>query len=192
MARLKLTRWDGVISDCESVLALPSGGTNIKAHYYLCQAQLEMGDYDAALDSGLTAHKLCVATNDKSLTAVTGAVLKAKKARWEQKEKMRARGEQDLEREMLRLLREERERDVRAALEDGGEVEANIVEEEAVEKENKIKALFERSRVAGDVKREVPDWAIDDISFGFMVDPVVVSFNNPATRHNTLEKDNRH
>lgn len=185
MARLKLALWDSVVADCQSVLTLPSGGSNIKAHYYLCQAQLALHDADGALSSGLRAHALCVASHDKSLAAVTAAVLKAKKARWEQREKQRARGEADLERDVLRLLRAEAATDIAQA---DGDSERQLVEEEAKAKEERIMAVFERSRVlAGDGRREVPDWAVDDISFGFMVDPVVTRTGKSYERASILE-----
>lgn len=179
MARLKLSQWDSVIADCETVLALPAGPSNIKAHYYLAQAQLALGgDPSAALASALCAHRLCAATNDKSLAAVTALTLLCKKAQWEAREKRRTREEHGLEGDMLRLLKQEREADVAAAREYGGEAEAAVVEEEGRLKEERMRDVFERSRrldgSGGQGKREVPDWAIDDISFGFMVDPVIV------------------
>lgn len=180
MARLKLSLWPSVIDDCTAVLALPSGTSNIKAHYYLSQAQLAMSDHDAALTSGLRAHELCAATNDKSLAAVTALVLKCKKARWDQKEKLREVEEKELEREVLRLLRAEAESEALAAREDGGEVEEGIVREEAERKEERMRGVFERSRrLKGEGRREVPEWAVDDISFGFMVDPVMVRTQHP-------------
>ncbi|KAJ6786361.1 hypothetical protein PWT90_05146 [Aphanocladium album] len=193
MARLKLSLWDSVITDCQSVLTLPSGGTNIKAHYYLCQAQLALDDADGALASGLRAHELCAATNDKSLAAVTTAVLKAKKARWDQREKMRTRGEQEAERAVLRLLRAEAEADMAAALAYGGESERQVVEEEARAREARVVEAFERSRkLAGEGRREVPDWAIDDISFGFMVDPVMTKTGKSYERASIMEHLRRH
>jgi STIP1 family protein 1 len=53
-----------------------------------------------------------------------------------------------------------------------------------------LRDVFERARAESDKRREVPEWAIDDISFGIMVDPVVVrlshsqqSLPNPDTEH---------
>ncbi len=192
MARLKLALWESVITDCQSVLALPAGtaagAATLKAHYYLCQAQLALHDAEAALASGLAAHALCAATNDKSLPAVTAAVLLAKKARWEQRERRRSYDEKALERDVLRLLAAEREADVAAALDEGGESERQAVEDEATAKEARARAVFDRSRqLARDGRREVPDWAIDDISFGFMVDPVVTKTGKSYERASIME-----
>ncbi|EXA48114.1 STIP1 likey and U-box containing protein 1 [Fusarium oxysporum f. sp. raphani 54005] len=170
MARLKLNYWDSVITDCEACLQLTPD--NMKARYYLAQAQIALRDYDAALENALHAHKLCAATGDRSLAAVTALVLRCKKERWDDLEKKRVRESQDLEREMLELLTKDKE--AMLAETDDGMVRQEI-EEESDAKIERMKEIFERARADGEKKREVPDWAIDDISFGFMVDPVMVS-----------------
>jgi len=38
--------------------------------------------------------------------------------------------------------------------------------------------VFERARPKAERRRQVPDWAIDDISFCVMVDPVIVSVSS--------------
>ena len=178
MARLKLSQWDSVITDCQTALSLPLASSapaaTMKAHYYLAQAQLSIGDHDNALSSAQQAHAICAATNDKSLVAVTNAVLRAKKARWDHAEKLRVREEADLERDVLRMLRRECEEDAAAAAQDADEMEAQMVREEARLKEERVRRVFERARDKAQARREVPDWAVDDISFGVMVDPVIV------------------
>src|SRR5688500_16421760 len=97
MARLKLQLWESVIADCQACLGLTPD--NMKAHYYLSQAQLSLRDYDAALDNAKRAHELCVASGDKSLAAITAQVLRCKKERWDWMEKRRIREGQALENE---------------------------------------------------------------------------------------------
>jgi STIP1 family protein 1 len=144
----------------------------MKARYYLAQAQIALRDYDAAVKSALHAHKLCVETGDRSLAAVTDLVLRCKKERWDDLEKRRVRESRDLEREILELLAKDKEA-ILAETDDDAMVRQEI-EEESDAKIQRMKEIFERARADGEKKREVPDWAIDDISFGFMVDPVVV------------------
>lgn len=170
MARLKLGHWESVITDCETCLGLAP--QNMKAQYYLAQAQLSIGDFDSALTNALAAHKICATTNDKSLGAITNIVLRCKKDRWEDKEKKRLRQERELEEEMLAML--VRDRDVMLKVE-SDETERRIIEEEADEKIKTLTKVFENARSQSLKRREVPDWAIDDISFAIMVDPVVVS-----------------
>lgn len=172
MARLKLAYWDSVITDCEAVLDLPSGATNIKAHYYLSQAQLALGSPAAALPHALKAHALCAASHDKSLAAVTAVVLRCKKEKWEQEDRLRVREEQALEREMVDLLKREVDAEVAA---EQDEMEKSALREEGVAKIARLETMFERARTKAEQRREVPDWLIDDISFGVMVDPVIVS-----------------
>lgn len=171
MARLKLGHWESVIADCTTCLSLSP--SNMKAHYYLAQAQLSIRDFDSALENALAAHKLCAATNDKSLGAVTAMVLKCKKDRWADREKKRLRLEREVEERMLDLLRRDRDEMLMA---EESEIERRMIEEEANEKIATLSSVFEASRAQKQKKREVPDWAIDDISFDIMVDPVIVSF----------------
>jgi STIP1 homology and U-box containing protein 1 len=171
MARLKLELWDAVIMDCQSCLALAP--ENMKAFYYLAQAQLALHIYDDALENALAAHVLCAKTNDKSLTAITGQVLKCKKERWDAMENRRMREGQQLEQEVLNLMAKERDEDLK------GEKDDTTREEVRQEWEAKIKMIqtvFEKARQSQERKRpSPPDWAIDDISFGVMIDPVMVS-----------------
>lgn len=173
MARLKLNHWDSVIADCETCLSLSPN--NMKAHYYLAQAQLSLRDYDAALSNALEAHRLCAANNDKSLAAVTSIVLRCKKERWADREKKRLREERELEDRMMDLLRKDRD-EMLAAVAPDDEAEKKAVEEEAEQRMTVLRNVFEAAREQNQNKREVPEWAIDDISFNVMVDPVIVSY----------------
>lgn len=170
MARLKLGHWESVIVDCQTCLGLAP--QNMKAHYYLSQAQLAIGDFDGALTNGLAAHKICATTNDKSLGAITNIVLRCKKDRWEDREKKRLRQERELEEDVLELLAGDRDAMLKT---ESDETERKIIEEEANEKMKALRKVFENAREQDLKRREVPDWAIDDISFAIMVDPVVVS-----------------
>ncbi|RFU78466.1 stip1 likey and u-box containing 1 [Trichoderma arundinaceum] len=189
MARLKLGHWDSVITDCQTCLALAP--QNMKAHYYLAQAQLSIGDYDGALENALAAHKLCAATNDKSLGAVTNIVLRCKKDRWEHKEKLRLHQERELQDEMLALLARDRD-EMLMTVEPDDQVERRIIEEEASAKIRTLSAVFENARTQSLKRREVPDWAIDDISFGIMVDPVITKTGKSYERATILEHLRRH
>lgn len=149
----------------------------MKAHYYLSQAQLAIGEFEGALEHALAAHKLCAATNDKSLAAVTAIVLRCKKERWDHQEKRRVREAQDLERQVLDLLRRDRDETLMAVGDDV--VERRTVEEESELKLSLLTGIFEKARAESEKRREVPEWVIDDISFGVMVDPVIVSYPPP-------------
>ena len=171
MARLKLQYYDEAIADCQACLRLNKN--SMKAYHILSQAHQALRNFDDALENALLAHAICAETNDKSLSPITAQVLTCKKERWDQLEKRRIREGQELENETISLM--ERERD--SMLESCGddEIERKQVAEEWDTKIGRLRETFERARVESEKRREVPDWAIDDISFGIMVDPVVVS-----------------
>ncbi|KAJ0306764.1 hypothetical protein COL5a_006119 [Colletotrichum fioriniae] len=187
MARLKLEIWDSVVSDCESCLGLTSD--NLKAHYYLSQAQLALKDYDSALTNAQKAHQLCVQTGDKSLAAITAQVLRAKKDRWDWMEKRRTREARHLENEVIELMEKEREQALTNAMDDG---EKREIEAEWEQKIEILRSTFEKSRSAEEKRREVPEWAIDDISFGIMVDPVLTKTGKSYERASIMEHLRRH
>ncbi|KAH6895654.1 hypothetical protein B0T10DRAFT_587139 [Thelonectria olida] len=187
MARLKLLLWDSVIADCDACLLLAPD--NMKAHYYLAQAQLSLRDFDGGLASALRAHAICAATNDKSLAAVTALVLKAKKDRWDDRERKRLRETKELERDVLDLLKAQREADVADAMDDA---EKREIEDECDAKAARMKEIFERARSDGEKRREVPEWAIDDISFGIMIDPVITKTGKSYERASIMEHLRRH
>lgn len=169
MARIKLEIWDAVVADCESCLGLDPN--SLKAHYYLSQAQLALKDYNSALANASRAHELCVKAGDKSLAAITALVLKVKKERWDWMEKQRTREERFLEEEIIRRLEKDLDQALQEAADDG---ERKEIEAEWEQKIARTQQVFEDSRESRLKKREVPDWAIDDISFGIMIDPVIV------------------
>ncbi|KAL8382069.1 hypothetical protein RB595_006044 [Gaeumannomyces hyphopodioides] len=194
MARLKQNFWDLAISDCTDCLKLTPD--SFKAHYYMAQAKAEERfDLDGALNHATVAHQLCVATNDRSLPKVTELVLRCKKDRWEDRERRREREDARLEAEVLALLGRERDGELDALRAEGGgdgEAVRRMVLEDYVAKARQVADVFERSRSAAAKRKTVPDWAIDDIGFGFMVDPVILicsqkknpSRQKPASRTN--------
>jgi STIP1 family protein 1 len=187
MTRLKLGYWDSVISDCNACIALAP--SSMKAHFYLAQAQSSLGDPDTALSSALRAYELCRDTGDKSLPTVAGVVLRCKKDRWDARERRRAREARDLEEEVVRMLGAER--DALLAEEADG-TERRAIEEESDGKVARLREVFERARKQDDRRREVPDWAIDDISFGIMVDPVITKMGKSYERASLMEHLRRH
>ncbi len=172
MARLKLGQWDNAIADCEACLR--RAPDSMKAHYSLSQAHLALRAFDDALQHALRAHALCVKAADKSLETITAHVLRCRKERWDDLERRRVRETGGLEEEVLGLLEREREAAL-GEVDEGDEAGREEVEEEWRGKMERVREVFERARPKEEKKRRVPDWAIDDISFCVMVDPVIVS-----------------
>ncbi|KJR81929.1 uncharacterized protein SPSK_03543 [Sporothrix schenckii 1099-18] len=199
LVRLKLEMWGGVVDDCTTCLErVPD---NMKALYYLSQAELQLRDFDAAVAHCRRAHALCVQSDDKSLTNITNHMLDCKRARWNDMEKHRLREAGALEGEMVELAEREKA-SVLASLDasksgtsgEGSDTSETSAEyaEIAAEWDAKIARLretFERSRAASAVeaRRTVPDWAIDDITFAIMVDPVVTNTGKSYERAAIME-----
>ncbi|KAK8127918.1 hypothetical protein PG984_009026 [Apiospora sp. TS-2023a] len=193
MARLKLCLWDSAIADCQACLKL--NGENMKAHYYLSQAYLELRAYDDAVAHAHRARQICAVTNDKSLAQVTTLVLRCKKDRWDDAEKKRKREHKELEEEVLETMRWQKAEALKmlespeAADAPGGSDDGDRrqVAEEWDAKMEQLSRVFEAARTNEEKRREVPEWAIDDITFGFMVDPVMTVSGQSYERASILE-----
>lgn len=191
MSRLKLHLYELVLPDCTASLSLLP--VNMKAYYYRAQAQLELGDKRAALESANVAYEFCKSGDKKwerDLAAVGALVLRCKKEVWEAKEMERLGGSGRLLGDMLKGLEQRRiheVREIRLMREAGqfGEEEEDRQIREATRREEGDAEVVRRSLAkyaeTDEVPkpRVVPDWAIDDITFAFMLDPVVVSFHEP-------------
>lgn len=178
MARLRLGYNDAAILDCLASLKLNS--KHLKGYFLLSQGQLAIGIYKEALENALTAHRLCAETNDKSLTVVTAHVLLCKKEHWEQLEKSRFRETGELETELLDLMDQQRTAALKTCT---SKFEHDLVTEDWDKKITLLRSTFENSRSPADKTRRVPDWAIDEISFAVMIDPVMVSGILSLLRH---------
>lgn len=94
ITRIKLTSWEACIDDCIKAIELDQ--SNMKAFYYLAQAQIALNHPNEALSSALTAYGKCLETWSSSTQAVSGLVLQAKKLKWEAKERERIRRRSDI------------------------------------------------------------------------------------------------
>lgn len=103
-----------------------------------------------------------------SLGVITALVGRCLKEDWERREEERLKGLGGLLGSVVGAL--ERERDGR--IEELGEGEKEGIRKEYEERIQGVRRTFE---AAGTVeKRKVPEWVKDDITFGIMIDPVVV------------------
>ncbi|KAI0408925.1 U-box domain-containing protein [Xylaria palmicola] len=182
MARTKQDQFQSASVDCQTSIKL--GGPSVKANYLLSQCLLALRDFDGALENALVAHRLGVATGDKSLPNLTRQVLCCKKDRWSEREKNRSREGQELENQLIALLQQEYETSLMRCQ---GDAERVAVSEELDSKLKTLSATFEAARAASEKKREIPDWAIDDITFGIMVDPVVTRTGKSYERASILQ-----
>lgn len=184
MARCKLQRWEDAIDDCQTCLSLSPD--NMKAVFYMAEAQIELKDYENALGSSHRAYELFSHSDEglKSLGAVTKLVLRCKKERWEDMERRRLRERSDLERELVDIMERERDAAVSSATD---AMEVRDIQSEWHAKLETLRGTFSLARGEAAKRREVPDWAIDDITFGIMVDPVITKTGKSYERASLLE-----
>ena len=195
-ARLKVKQWEDVISDCLHSIELLQ--ENMKAFYFLAQAQLELHHPNEALSSAMRAYELCSNSPAQTSSAfhISAFVLKCKRAKWELRERERLRSRSHLLRELeeaLNASRDEELRDIEEKLKTGemGQVAASE-EKEAVGKEHvakiqELRTVFANADPINMVKREVPDYLVDDISFEIMHDPVVTKNGQSYERATIVE-----
>ena len=86
------------MNDCIKAIELDQ--RNMKAYYYLAQAQLALKRPNEAFCSAMTAYEKCVETQDKSISNVSALVLGTKKQKWLAKERERQRNRSNLLKEL--------------------------------------------------------------------------------------------
>ena len=96
--RIKLQAWEPCIDDCHE--AINHDIDCMRAYYYMAQAQLALSHPNEALKSAMRAYDLCVKSFDASTSLVSTLVLKAKKERWEVRERERIRQKSELLQEL--------------------------------------------------------------------------------------------
>ncbi|KAI9833545.1 MAG: hypothetical protein M1826_007159 [Phylliscum demangeonii] len=203
--RVKLEAWDGVVSD--SLQSIELRPANMKAYYYLAQAQMALHHPNEALSSALTAYDHCLATGNGSVSSIAALVLQAKKAKWEARERERLRRQSSLLRELEDRLADARadERDAIEAKRAAGRLswpdareELDVVDEGARAKLDELRRVFAlakpdvlQPRACSPIRVAcgaiVPDHLIDSISFSIMHDPVVTKTGQSYDRSTILE-----
>ncbi len=116
---------------------------------------------------------------EKNLGPVTALVLRCKKELWEKKENDRLKVRNGLLEEMCGLIRSKKENEL-AALNMVGEAtkeQTEEVERTWRRKEEELRRVWDTAAEGEGKRRAVPDWAIDNITFAVMHDPVMVSLN---------------
>ncbi|MCJ1304745.1 hypothetical protein MMC08_007558, partial [Hypocenomyce scalaris] len=134
-SRIKLQSWDSCITDCLKSIDLHA--SNMKAYYYLAQAQLALHHPNEALQSALTAYDLCLKTNSASAPNISSLVLQAKKEKWEVRERERLRRRSGMLRELEDGLVEIGESEVQSIRERVQQEE--VSEEEGAEEEAEVR-----------------------------------------------------
>ena len=104
------------MDDCSAAIALQK--SNLKAWYYLAQAQLQLKHPNEAVASALQAYELCLEQNSASTKAVAELILKAKKVKWEARERQRVRERSEMLRELEGAIRQSGAREAEDVMDD--------------------------------------------------------------------------
>lgn len=195
-ARLKMEKWEGVIDDCIRSIELLKD--NMKAFFYLAQAQLAINHPNEALSSALMAYELCTTSAQQTSNAATisALVLKCKKAKWDIRERERIRRRGDLLSDLESMLETQYKKDmdeIDVRMEAGetsrtdGQEEKAERKQEFEKKRDDLRTAFAISDPDNQQKREVPDYLVDGITFEIMHDPVVTKNGRSYERATLIE-----
>ncbi|KAG4025295.1 hypothetical protein MFRU_061g00140 [Monilinia fructicola] len=213
-ALLKLARYPEAIASSQSAIAVnassPVNGVSMKAHYNIAQAYHALREYENALRAVESAREFCVRDmpvggkglvgSGKSLPSILDLGLRCRKEGWEAREERRMKERSGLVGEVVELMRREGvrrgdrvRRDGVGGDQDGGEDHVDIDHDEAsgdwerkIEEVERVFRLVETQGKEGR-RREMPDWAIDGISFNVMIDPVMTKTGQSYERTSILQ-----
>ena len=194
ICRIRLQSWQNCMDDCMRAIAIDD--SSMKAWYYLAQAQISLHHPNEALSSAIRAYEICIQTFDSSAGPVSQLILRAKKEKWEAKEKERIRRRSELLDELekgLTRMGEYESSNIKLSLRNG-EISKSEAEEREAEvvamtrsKIEEVHSSFAISDPEHLAKREVPDWMIDNITFSVMYDPVITRNGHSYERATLLE-----
>lgn len=171
MARMQQGKHQEAILDCLA-------GSQIneklsKPYYIMAKCLLALNDPDHAVENATRAYSLGLEGGEhRSLPSLRGLVLKCKKMRWDLQETIRCNQTSQLQAELEGLLMTEK---AKALAMCGANVSYMTTAESWEGKIQQLRDTFQRASSANEKERSSPpEWAIDDISFEVMIDPVTV------------------
>lgn len=170
---LKQRQWEKVHQDCQRALDLDRSW--VKGHFFMGQAFVEQCLYDEAISALKKAHELAKEQKLNFGDDITNALRIAKKRRWNTIEEKRIQQEIELQSYLVRLIKEDKERQIQSLKEQVEMADNEDVEricEQTGKRMSEVNSLFaqldDRRK-----KRDVPDHLCGKISFEIMRDPVI-------------------
>jgi STIP1 homology and U-box containing protein 1 len=169
LTRIKLSDWPNAESDARKAVELNGpknkSGPAMKAHFYLAQALLPQRHVGEALEEAKIAYSICIEIQDPSADVIGGFILRAKQAKWQEKETARLRELNETLALVEDLLDAQLQRDIDAVEErfQSGQVgqtgrveEIEELQHEAELRRSNIRKGFEDSKRAETVQRVSP------------------------------------
>lgn len=175
LCHLKLMRWDQACTDCRRALDMDT--SSIKGHFFLGEALVETESYDEAIKHLQRALDLAKEQKLNFGDDIASALRAARKKRFSVLEEKRITQEIELQSYLNKLLREDKDRQLAALLDEERNTEvsrekAREIEEKCEMNTNELNCLFakvdDKRR-----KREVPDYLCGKISFEILQEPVI-------------------
>lgn len=154
----------------------------LKAYTYVGQAHLALKQPEQALEASKKAYDMAVEQRSPSTAGIAQTVLECKKAVWEKRERERVLREQDTLRNVLEIIQRDAER-----RKQDGEAGAAQLEGETERLKREVEEVFAAADKERAKRREVPEWLVDQISFGVMIDPVVTKNGHSYDRATVLD-----
>lgn len=164
----------------------------VKAYTNLGLAQLALDRPGEALSSSTTAYRFAIEQRSPSVASIAATCMEAKKKRWEQMERRRIEREGTLLKEMTDIIERDADKQVdkilrRGLMGDTAGFEGSTVRvleeevrQEAREKVKTLEDVFGKAEAERCLRREVPDYLVDTITFNIMSDPVIVCPHLPG------------
>ena len=187
--RLRLQKWQGVVSDCRQSIELTGKVPNYKAHFYMGRAQLELNHPREALAAALVAYdQVMYPESDReraaasSIPSILTLLIACKKRTFEARQLEHRRSKADLLTKLEQSLQETRRVNLQRIEENlrAHSIQPIQAEEERMEIEStteqeidSLRSIFAVADPSNHPKKEIPDWAIDTITFELMHDPVI-------------------
>jgi len=187
--RLRLQNWQGTVSDCQRSIEFTGKAPNYKAHFYLGRAQLELNHPHEALTAALVAYdQVMYPESDReraaasSIPSILTLLIACKRRTFEARQSEHQRSKADLLVKLEQSLQDTRRVGLQRIEEDlranaigpiQAEEERMEIESTAEQEIDNLRSFFAVADPTNHPKKEIPDWAIDTITFELMHDPVI-------------------
>jgi len=141
----------------------------VKGYYLLGQALTEQQRYKEALSGLQRAYELSLDQRISYTSDILEAILRARRKKWEKNERQRLKQDSELFRYLKTLIDADRDKKLESF-----EQQSNDADEINYEHDMRLSQVESLLRQSDEsLKREVPDYFYDKISFNVLVDPVI-------------------
>ncbi|XP_022830864.1 E3 ubiquitin-protein ligase CHIP [Spodoptera litura] len=182
LCHLKMKKWEATCQDCRRALDIDNN--QVKGHFFLGQALVELDCYDEAIKHLHRANDLAREQKLNFGDDIAAQIRIARKKRWNVQEEKRIAQEIELQSYLNRLINEDMQRRIEALKleannKDDVSSKASKIEDECVTWLSHSLNYFTEYNVIASLycfyhqKRDVPDYLCGKISFEILNEPVI-------------------